>query len=827
MSESTSPKTASPANTDAAAGQNNDWDLGRRRTNLPFVPLSLLLHALLPVVLMLFTAPGRELLLGQVDQDPEVAMAADRLEEIVEQLDEVNEEYLEERVEQLDEILLEMDHVEQMRLEEFDLLAEELAETALEDALAAQEEALAAQEDTIEQQTQADTAAEDDPASNELGKALEEVLQTQTRVMDAQAKARRALKMAKTSLSDVAAAQAAAEQAQDRADAAQVAARQAQSQLNTTAGEAEKTGRIAKSADNRLNSTQEKLAQALQRVEKNDTQQTEKQQQIAEARTAASKAQTDTATTAEQLSEARQKHAEDPSRENQRAMSQAERDANTAAGRARKAAETVHARESELGRLEKAGEHLASEAEKATADAAKAEQNQQETAAAAATAQGAADAAMQDFASKQSKARTAQREAHESQQKAHEQLKRAVGAGVEVAQSEQSDLTEQTANEPGPAADASLAGLYSRAVATENTITQKYRNARAAELATVRGIPLDEATGKIDVAQPERPPLDQAALDGAVRTGGQLQRHKEEMRTAIRQVDSMVSSGRNMLAVARGDSVEPNVGTEITLEDLHARSDLADQLAAAAAENTSARASDLSDLMRAAATADTQAVAPGDGDGREQPGSSQGPSTSSGNSGTAVAGRSGGGVGRGGGGVPQVNPKLRFLPGRRVAADGVPSKWMFVDSWYVLGPFPNPGRKNRDHKFPPETLVDLDATYEGKDGQPIRWEHMQGGTFPLKPPHMESYAIYYAWTQIEFDQPMDLWVAVGSDDKSTLWINDYPVWISGDQHKSWQIAEGYRKVHFKSGRNDVLFRVENGHGACAFSLLICVDPQRR
>jgi hypothetical protein len=288
----------------------------------------------------------------------------------------------------------------------------------------------------------------------------------------------------------------------------------------------------------------------------------------------------------------------------------------------------------------------------------------------------------------------------------------------------------------------------------------------------------------------------------------------------------MVASGRNMLAVARGDTVEPGMGTTITLEDLHARSDLAAQLAAAASEDATVRARDLSDLMRAAAKG---TAVPGSGNGPQRPSSSQGSPSSGGRSGVAVPGsrRGGGGHGAGTEAVPRVNPNLRFFPGRRVAAGGVPSKWMFVDGWYVLGPFPNPERKNRDRKFPPETLVDLDAVYEGKDGRPVRWEFMQGGTFPLKPPHMESYAIYYAWTQVEFDQPMDLWVAVGSDDKSTLWINDYPVWISGDQLKSWQIAEGYRKVHFKRGRNDVLFRVENGHGACAYSLLICVDPERK
>jgi hypothetical protein len=97
----------------------------------------------------------------------------------------------------------------------------------------------------------------------------------------------------------------------------------------------------------------------------------------------------------------------------------------------------------------------------------------------------------------------------------------------------------------------------------------------------------------------------------------------------------------------------------------------------------------------------------------------------------------------------------------------------FADRWYLLGPFDNAGRANIENQFPPETLVDSNATY------------------------------------------------VGSDDFSKLWIEDQFVWASGTKLKPWRVDEGFRKVRLKQGVNRVLFRVENGHSRTEFSQAVC------
>lgn len=225
-----------------------------------------------------------------------------------------------------------------------------------------------------------------------------------------------------------------------------------------------------------------------------------------------------------------------------------------------------------------------------------------------------------------------------------------------------------------------------------------------------------------------------------------------------------------------------------------------------------------------------------------------------------VAGGVGSGVGPGGhggfgmGGIKgapgeigrpeNVSDRVLPAPGRRVAARGGSGRWLYADSWYVLGPFDNSGRRNIDKKFPPETVIDLNATYPGKNGVQIHWEFQQSGT-PNVAPHLDAYnaavrdpsvspaanadrnrqyVIYYAYTELWFEQAADLWVAIGSDDFSKVWIEDKLVWSSGKNLKAWQLNEGLRKVHFKKGINRVLYRVENGNSLTEFSLVVSLMP---
>ncbi|HEY2882599.1 MAG TPA: hypothetical protein VGJ15_09200, partial [Pirellulales bacterium] len=199
------------------------------------------------------------------------------------------------------------------------------------------------------------------------------------------------------------------------------------------------------------------------------------------------------------------------------------------------------------------------------------------------------------------------------------------------------------------------------------------------------------------------------------------------------------------------------------------------------------------------------------------------------------------------GSTPLANAMARNLPafpGRSIAASGTSPDWLFIDSWYILGPFDNPNRVNIDRQYPPETVIDLNATYPGKKNVPIRWEFYQSSTPDVMPPFDRynavekragltpkqnylnnlEWTVYYAYTELKFPSDCDLWVAIGSDDFSKIWVNDQLIWTSGKYLKGWNIDEGMRRVHFKNGVNRILYRVENANNITEFSFVLCLKP---
>jgi hypothetical protein len=146
------------------------------------------------------------------------------------------------------------------------------------------------------------------------------------------------------------------------------------------------------------------------------------------------------------------------------------------------------------------------------------------------------------------------------------------------------------------------------------------------------------------------------------------------------------------------------------------------------------------------------------------------------------------------------------------------ARFIYVDRWWTIGPWPNPARRNIDKQYPPETLVDLDASYRLNSGKVLKWEYIENNKARMTPAKAQQYGIWYGYTEVYFEEAMDMLIAMGTDDRGTMWINGVPVWISSTRLKGWDIDEVWRKVHFKKGRNKILFRLENGWLWTGFSL---------
>lgn len=165
---------------------------------------------------------------------------------------------------------------------------------------------------------------------------------------------------------------------------------------------------------------------------------------------------------------------------------------------------------------------------------------------------------------------------------------------------------------------------------------------------------------------------------------------------------------------------------------------------------------------------------------------------------------------------------IRFT--RRLGgADAVSGAWVTPDAWYVIGPFPNHRRENIETRYPPEIEIDRDAVYEGRDGRVVSWEYIHASRPNIRPPHMEDFAVYYAYTEITCTTAKDCWLAIGSDDYSKVWVNGFLVWHGTKNEKVWNPTEGFCRVHLDEGVNRFLVRLENGINGCEFSVIIALE----
>ena len=179
---------------------------------------------------------------------------------------------------------------------------------------------------------------------------------------------------------------------------------------------------------------------------------------------------------------------------------------------------------------------------------------------------------------------------------------------------------------------------------------------------------------------------------------------------------------------------------------------------------------------------------------------------------------------------------MRTGRGRTIGAGGAYANRIFLDTWYVIGPFEGAGYDSQNAIYPPERGIDLDAVYFGKNHLPVRWTFQQDARYPSVPLPRAENAVYYAYTEVEVDRDMDLWVWIGGDDDTKMWFNDRLVWLSGasldkpwyrqafmtldDEMRTLNLTEGQRRLHFNKGRNTILLKLYNGISLMFYSVVL-------
>jgi len=167
--------------------------------------------------------------------------------------------------------------------------------------------------------------------------------------------------------------------------------------------------------------------------------------------------------------------------------------------------------------------------------------------------------------------------------------------------------------------------------------------------------------------------------------------------------------------------------------------------------------------------------------------------------------------------------KAEALPGRRFTKQSNRKGWIYIDTWYIIGPWENHGRVNWNIRHQPEFDLNLSKTYKGgKNDQSLAWQFSQSQTIRCTPPSEKTNSTYYAYTELFFEEAQNMLIAIASDDAAKVWVNDKLVWEDAELSE-WTLDESFQKIAFKKGYNSVMLRIENGPGVCQFSMVLCPE----
>ncbi|MGE0771684.1 MAG: glycoside hydrolase family 172 protein [Cyclobacteriaceae bacterium] len=157
----------------------------------------------------------------------------------------------------------------------------------------------------------------------------------------------------------------------------------------------------------------------------------------------------------------------------------------------------------------------------------------------------------------------------------------------------------------------------------------------------------------------------------------------------------------------------------------------------------------------------------------------------------------------------------------------------FITDWYLIGPFSNLRahdyeRKGLDYAYPPEKEIDFNATYEGLNGQRVKWQRYTEGKagYEMRLRNFfqpNEMMISYALTFIHSPGDRQVTMLIGTDDAAKAFLNGQEVYRFFDLYRIAAPDQDRVVLNLKKGWNSLLLKLENNFGGYAFYARM-IDP---
>ncbi len=160
--------------------------------------------------------------------------------------------------------------------------------------------------------------------------------------------------------------------------------------------------------------------------------------------------------------------------------------------------------------------------------------------------------------------------------------------------------------------------------------------------------------------------------------------------------------------------------------------------------------------------------------------------------------------------VDQINEITTKLRDQGEAVD-LPRHFGFLMDWKMIAPFDNTDRKGFAEVFPPEKEVDLEATYEGKDGAKVSWVDFTStneyGMIDFNKPFSPMKKVVgYAFTEFESSEERPVELRLGCKNAWKVWFNGELLFGRDEYHRGARIDQYLMPVQLKKGKNTILVK---------------------
>ncbi len=156
----------------------------------------------------------------------------------------------------------------------------------------------------------------------------------------------------------------------------------------------------------------------------------------------------------------------------------------------------------------------------------------------------------------------------------------------------------------------------------------------------------------------------------------------------------------------------------------------------------------------------------------------------------------------------------------------------FVTTWHLIAPFDHRKGIGWDVAYPPEKAIDLAATLQGKEGQPIRWiahtTKSATGVVDLNQTLGKfKGAIAYAVAFVESPEERQVELRAGCINGLKIWLNGKLVFANEEYHHGMNVDQYKARGKLNKGVNTILLKVaqneqtENWAQEWQFQLRIC------